>query len=185
MIVAPILQLIVFGYVVNTDVKEIKYGRIDVRTRTWYNPNLFSSYFFVPSIVAFLVMLISLLFTSLAIIREKESGTMEQLIVTPVRPVEFIAGKTIPYALISLAQIIVVIGIALFCFDVPLKSSLIILFAGVFLFLMSTLGIGLFISAISSTQQQAMMTTFFFILPFFMLSGLIFPLSICPHRSRN
>ena len=160
--------------------REIKYGRIDARTRTWYNPNLYSSNFFVPGIVAFLVMLISLLFTSLAIIREKESGTMEQLIVTPVKPVEFIAGKTVPYALISLAQIIVVIAIAVFWFEVPLEGSLIILFAGVFLFLMSTLGIGLFISAISSTQQQAMMTTFFFILPFFMLSGLIFPIVNMP-----
>lgn len=159
---------------------EIEYGRIDARIRTWYNPNLYSSYFFVPGIVAFLVMLISLLFTSLAIIREKEAGTMEQLIVTPVKPVEFIAGKTIPYALISLAQIIVVIAIALFWFEIPLTGSLIILFVGVFLFLMSTLGIGLFISAISSTQQQAMMTTFFFILPFFMLSGLIFPIVNMP-----
>ena len=105
---------------------------------------------------------------------------MEQLIVTPVRPIEFIAGKTIPYALISLAQIIVVIVIAIFWFDIPLKGSLVMLFIGVFLFLMSTLGIGLFISAISSTQQQAMMTTFFFILPFFMLSGLIFPIVNMP-----
>lgn len=159
---------------------EIKYGRIDTRIRTWYNPNLYSSYFFVPGIVAFLVMLISLLFTSLAIIRENEAGTMEQLIVTPVRPVEFIAGKTIPYALISLAQIIVVIIIALLWFEIPLKGSLVLLFTGVLLFLMSTLGIGLFISAVSSTQQQAMMTTFFFILPFFMLSGLIFPIINMP-----
>ncbi|NLA75954.1 MAG: ABC transporter permease, partial [Deltaproteobacteria bacterium] len=149
--------------------REISYGRIDVRTRAWYNPNLDSYYFFVPGIVAFLVMLISLLFTSLAIIREKESGTMEQLIVTPVKPMEFIAGKTAPYAIISFAQMIMVILFALLWFKVPFKGSVLILFFGVFLFLMSTLGIGLFISAVSSTQQQAMMTTFFFILPFFML----------------
>ncbi len=160
--------------------REIGYGRIDVRTRTWFNPNLDSYYFFVPGIVAFLVMLISLLFTSLAIIREKETGTMEQLIVTPIKPMEFIAGKTIPYAVISFVQMIMVIALALFWFRVPLEGSLFILFFGVLLFLMSTLGVGLFISAISSTQQQAMMTTFFFILPFFMLSGLIFPIVNMP-----
>ncbi len=160
--------------------RELSYGRVDVRTRTWFNPNLDSYYFFVPGIVAFLIMLISLLFTSLAIIREKEAGTMEQLIVTPVKPMEFIAGKTIPYAIISILQMIAVIAFALFWFKVPMEGSILILFLGSILFLLSTLGIGLFISAISSTQQQAMMTTFFFILPFFMLSGLIFPIVNMP-----
>lgn len=160
--------------------RELSYGRIDVRTRTWFNPNLDSYYFFVPGIVAFLVMLISLLFTSLAIIREKEAGTMEQLIVTPLKPMEFIAGKTIPYAVISILQMIAVIAFALLWFKIPLEGSLFILFTGALLFLLSTLGTGLFISAISSTQQQAMMTTFFFILPFFMLSGLIFPIVNMP-----
>ncbi len=160
--------------------QDITYGRIDARIRTWYNPNLYSQYYFVPGIVAFLVMLISLLFTSLAIIREKEAGTIEQLIVTPIKPSEFIAGKSIPYALIALAQMIMVVAFALFWFEIPLKGSLLILFVGVCLFLLSTLGIGLFISTISNTQQQAMMTTFFFILPFFMLSGLVFPIINMP-----
>jgi ABC-2 type transport system permease protein len=125
-------------------------------------------------------MLISLLFTSLAIIREKEAGTIEQLIVTPLKPFELILGKTIPYISIAIAQMFMVITFAVFWFDVPLKGSLVLLFSAVCLFLLSSLGIGLFISTLSNTQQQAMMTTFFFIMPFFMLSGLIFPIANMP-----
>jgi len=160
--------------------RELDYGRIDARIRTWYNPNLDSQNFFVPGIVAFLIMLISLLFTSLAIIREKEAGTIEQLIVTPIRPFELILGKTIPYIIVAIAQMVMVITFAVFWFNIPLKGNLLLLFVGVCLFLMSTLGIGLFISTISDTQQQAMMTTFFFIMPFFMLSGLVFPIANMP-----
>ena len=160
--------------------RELKYGRIDARIRTWYNPNLDSRNFFVPGIVAFLIMLISLLFTSLAIIREKEAGTIEQLIVTPMRPFELILGKTIPYIVIAIVQMIMVVTFAVFWFSIPLKGSLPLLFGAVFLFLLSSMGIGLFISTISSTQQQAMMTTFFFIMPFFMLSGLVFPIANMP-----
>jgi ABC-2 type transport system permease protein len=156
------------------------YGKIDGRIRTWYNPNLDSQHFFVPGIVAFVVMLIALLLTSIAIIKEKEAGTIEQLIVTPLKPVELIVGKTIPYIIISLAQMIVVTIIAVFWFQIPLAGSLILLFIATCLFLLSTLGIGLFISTVSSTQQQAMMTTFFFILPFFMLSGFVFPIANMP-----
>jgi ABC-2 type transport system permease protein len=156
------------------------YGKIDGRIRTWYNPNLDSQHFFVPGIVAFVVMLIALLLTSIAIIKEKEAGTIEQLIVTPLKPVELIVGKTIPYIIISLAQMIVVTIIAVFWFQIPLAGSLILLFIATCLFLLSTLGVGLFISTVSSTQQQAMMTTFFFILPFFMLSGFVFPIANMP-----
>jgi len=156
------------------------YGKIDGRIRTWYNPNLDSQHFFVPGIVAFVVMLIALLLTSIAIIKEKEAGTIEQLIVTPLKPVELIVGKTIPYIIISLAQMIVVTIIAVFWFQIPLAGSLILLFIATCLFLLSTLGVGLFISTVSSTQQQAMMTTFFFLLPFFMLSGFVFPIANMP-----
>jgi len=160
--------------------QRMDYGRADARIRAWYNPNLDSQNFFVPGIVAFLIMLISLLFTSMAIIKEKEAGTMEQLIVTPLRPVELIVGKTIPYILISLGQMVMVTTLAIFWFEVPLEGSAALLFLAACLFLLSTLGIGLFISTISSTQQQAMMTTFFFILPFFMLSGFVFPIANMP-----
>jgi ABC-2 type transport system permease protein len=139
-----------------------------------------SKNFFVPAIVAFVVMLLSLLLTSIAVIREKETGTLEQLIVTPLKPIEMIMGKTIPYIVISLVQMIVVTILSKFWFDVPIAGSLPLLFLATCLFLMSTLGVGLFISTVSSTQQQAMMTTFFFILPFFMLSGFVFPIANMP-----
>jgi len=158
----------------------LEYGKIDARIRTWYNPNLDSRDFFVPGIVAILIMILSLLLTSMAIIREKEAGTIEQLIVTPLRPSELILGKTIPYIIISQAQIILVLIFAIFWFSIPLKGSVLLLFAAACLFLLSTLGIGLFISTISSTQQQAMMTMFFFLLPFFMFSGFVFPIANMP-----
>jgi ABC-2 type transport system permease protein len=160
--------------------RDLHYGKIDGRIRTWYNPNLDSQHFFVPAIVAFLVMLISLLMTSIAIIKEREAGTMEQLIVTPLKPIELIIGKTIPYTIIAIAQMIVVTAFALFWFELPLAGSVSLLFLATCLFLLSTLGIGLFISTVSKTQQQAMMTTFFFILPFFMLSGFVFPIVNMP-----
>ncbi|OGP83337.1 MAG: ABC transporter permease [Deltaproteobacteria bacterium RBG_16_58_17] len=160
--------------------RELKYGKIDARIRTWYNPNLDSQNFFVPGIVAFVVMLISLLMTSIAIIKERENGTMEQLIATPLKPIELIIGKTIPYTIISLAQMVMVMLFALFWFEVPLAGSIPELFLATCLFLLSTLGVGLFISTVSKTQQQAMMTTFFFILPFFMLSGFVFPIANMP-----
>jgi ABC-2 type transport system permease protein len=134
----------------------------------------------VPGIIAFLIMLISLLFTSMAIIKEKEGGTMEQLIVTPLTPIELIVGKTIPYIIISLAQMMAVTAFAIYWFDLPLAGSVALLMLAACLFLLSTLGVGLFISTISTTQQQAMMTTFFFILPFFMLSGFVFPIANMP-----
>ena len=158
----------------------IDYGEIDGRVRTWYNPNLDSRPFYVPGIVAFLVMLLSLLFTSMAVVREKEAGTMEQLIVTPLRPSEFILGKTIPFILIAQAQMVMVVLFARFWFDVPMAGSAPLLLAASSVFLLSTLGIGLLISTVSRTQSQAMMTNFFFILPFFMLSGFVFPIANMP-----
>jgi ABC-2 type transport system permease protein len=160
--------------------RDLQYGRIDARIRTWYNPNLDSQHFFVPGIVAFVIMLISLLLTSIAIIKERENGTMEQLIVTPLKPIELIIGKTIPYTIIAIGQMVLVMVFALYWFDLPLAGSVLALFLATCLFLLSTLGIGLFISTVSKTQQQAMMTTFFFILPFFMLSGFVFPIANMP-----
>jgi ABC-2 type transport system permease protein len=160
--------------------KDIHYGHVDARIRTWYNPNLYSHNYFVPGIIAFLIMILILLFTSISIVREREIGTMEQLIVTPVRPLEFIMGKTIPYSVISLAQMAIVTLFGIFWFDIPFAGSGLLLFFAACIFLLSTLGIGLFISTISHTQQQAMMTTFFFILPFFMLSGFVFPVANMP-----
>jgi ABC-2 type transport system permease protein len=159
---------------------KLAYAQVDGRVRTWYNVNLDSRDFYVPGIVAVLIMILSLLFTSMAIIKEKEVGTMEQLIVTPMKPSELILGKTIPYTVISIAQMVVVAVFAVFWFDIPMMGSIFLLFLAICFFLLSTLGIGLFISTISATQQQAMMTTFFFILPFFMLSGFVFPIANMP-----
>ena len=158
----------------------LDYGKIDARIRTWYNPNLDSRNFFVPGIVAVLIMILSLLLTSMAIIREKEAGTIEQLIVTPMRPIELILGKTIPYIIITQTLMIIVIIFAIFWFSLPLKGNFFLLIGAACLFLLSTLGVGLFISTISATQQQAMMTVFFFILPFFMFSGFVFPIASMP-----
>jgi ABC-2 type transport system permease protein len=160
--------------------QRMDYGHVDARIRTWYNPNLDSQHFFIPGIVAFVIMLISLLLTSIAVIKEREQGTMEQLIVTPLKATELIIGKTLPYIVISIAQMSVVTFIAKFWFNIPIAGNLVLLFFAACLFLLSTMGVGLFISTISSTQQQAMMTTFFFILPFFMLSGFIFPIANMP-----
>jgi ABC-2 type transport system permease protein len=158
----------------------LDYGKIDARIRTWYNPNLESRNFFVPGIVAMLLMILSLLLTSMAIIREKEAGTIEQLIVTPLRPIELIVGKILPYIIITQILIIIVTTFAIIWFSLPLKGNFLLLAVAACLFLVSTLGIGLFISTISATQQQAMMTTFFFIVPFFMFSGFVFPIASMP-----
>jgi ABC-2 type transport system permease protein len=160
--------------------RTMNYGKVDARIRTWYNPNLNSQYFFVPGIVAFLIMVTSFILTSIAIIREKEDGTMEQLIVTPLKSYELIIGKTIPYIIIALGQMVAVTGVAVYWFEIPFHGSFLLLFLATCLFLLSTLGIGLYISTISSTKQQAMMTSFFFMLPFFMLSGFVFPISNMP-----
>jgi len=130
--------------------------------------------------VAFVIMLISLLLTSIAVIREREQGTMEQLIVSPIKPGEMIMGKTIPYIIISMVQMVAVTVFAKFWFSIPIAGSLTLMFIATCLFLLSTLGAGLFISTVSSTQQQAMMTTFFFIFPTFMFSGFVFPIANMP-----
>lgn len=158
----------------------LDYGHVDARLRSWYNANSYSRYFFVPAICAFVIMLLSLLLTSIAIIREKETGTMEQLIVTPLTAGELIIGKTIPYIVISLAQLVVVMVLAVVGFGIPIAGNVVLLFLAACLFLLSTLGFGLFISTISATQQEAMMTTFLLIMPFFMLSGFVFPIANMP-----
>jgi ABC-2 type transport system permease protein len=148
--------------------------------RAWYNPDLESRRFYLPGVVSFMVMLISLLLTSMAIVREKEIGTMEQLVVTPLRPLELIIGKTIPYGLCGLIVMALVVSVAVFWFQVPVRGNPLLLFLAALLFLGCSLGIGLFISTISATMQQAMMTTFFFLVPLLLLSGFAFPIEDMP-----
>jgi len=153
---------------------------VELRARAWYNPDLKSRNFFVPGVVGLITMLVSLQLTSMAIVRERESGTMEQLLVTPLRPIELILGKTIPAALISFVDIALVTAVAVFWFRVPIRGSLLLLFAAAGLFLLSTVGIGLLISTVSRTQQQAMMAMSFFFMPAMLISGYLFPIANMP-----
>jgi ABC-2 type transport system permease protein len=157
-----------------------KKGGIEIQSRAFFNPNLESRNFYVPGIMAFLIMLVTLILTTMAIVREREIGTMEQLIVSPMRPVELIMGKTIPFALIGYIDVLLVTGVGVFWFEVPIRGSLPLLLFATTLYLLSTLGIGLFISTISRTQQQAMMTMFFFFIPAILLSGFVFPIANMP-----
>lgn len=153
---------------------------VHLATRAWFNENLESRNFYVPGVIAIIVMLITLMLTSMAVVREKEIGTMEQIMVTPITPFEFILGKTVPFALIGFADVLLITFIAVFWFKVPIQGSLLLLFGATSLYLMTTLGIGLFISTVSQTQQQAMMSTFFFYFPAVLLSGFMFPIANMP-----
>ncbi len=157
-----------------------KPGHVEMQTRAWFNENLESRNFYVPGVIAIIVMLITLMLTSMAIVREKEIGTMEQIMVTPISPAEFILGKTLPFALIGFADVIVITLIGVFWFEVPIRGNLLLLFLSTGLYLMTTLGVGLLISTVSQTQQQAMMSTFFFYFPAVLLSGFMFPIANMP-----
>ena len=149
-------------------------------SRAWFNENLESRRFYVPGVIALIVALVTLMLSSMAVVREKEIGTIEQMMVTPIRKAEFILGKTIPFALIAYLDVLLITGIAVFWFDVPIRGSLPLLFVATTLFLMSTIGIGLLISTVSRTQQQAMMSAFFFYFPAVLLSGFMFPIANMP-----
>jgi len=153
---------------------------LEVESRAWFNVNLISRFSFVPGVIAMVVMLVSLMLTALAVVREKEIGTMEQILVSPIRPVEFMLGKTIPFIVISLLDMVIIILVGVFWFEVPLRGSLLVLFLGAITFLFNSVGLGLFISTVSSTQQQAMMAGVFFFTPAILLSGLIFPIPNMP-----
>jgi len=153
---------------------------VEIEPRTWFNPNLESRYFYVPGVIASIAFLIPIILTAQAIVREREIGTLEQIMVTPIRPWELMVGKTIPFALIGLLDAIMIAILGVFWFGVPLRGNPLILLLGNLLFLMSSVGIGLFISTISSTQQQAQISTFFFMIPAFILSGFAFPIENMP-----
>ena len=155
-------------------------GQVVLKTRTWFNENLESRTYFVPGVIALMITLLTLLLTSLAIVREKEIGTMEQIMVTPIRPVEFVLGKTVPFALISFVDLALVAFVGVFWFEIPVRGNFGLLVFAMSIYLMSTLGIGLLISTVSQTQQQAMMSTFFFFMPAVLLSGFMFPIANMP-----
>ena len=151
-----------------------------MESRAWFNENLESRNFYVPGVIALLVMVITLLLTSMAVVREKEIGTMEQIMVTPITSKEFILGKTAPFALISFIDVLLITLVGVYWFDVPIRGNLLLLLLATGLYLMTTLGMGLFISTVSRTQQQAMMSAFFFQFPATLLSGFVFPIANMP-----
>jgi ABC-2 type transport system permease protein len=154
---------------------------IDARLRVWFNPQLESRFFMIPGVLALILLVVTANLASMAIVREKELGTLEQLNVTPLRRWELIAGKLLPYGLIALVDVLLVVAVAVFWFEVPLRGSFALLFAMSLVYVLCTLALGLFISTISNTQQQAMMTaTFFFLTPMIYLSGFIFPIENMP-----
>ncbi|AJE04168.1 ABC transporter permease [Geobacter pickeringii] len=155
-------------------------GRVELESRAWFNDNLESRNFYVPGVIASMVLITTMMLSSMAVVREKEIGTMEQIIVTPIQRWEFIVGKLVPFAIVGYINVIIVTGVALFWFRVPLRGSVALLVGSTALFLMSTLGFGLFISTLSRTQQQAMMSSFMFTFPAMLLSGFAFPIENMP-----
>lgn len=153
---------------------------LDTRSRVWFNPDLYSRNYFVPGVIANIIMIVTLMLTALAIVREKEIGTMEQLMVTPIRPVELMLGKALPFAMVGMIDVALVTTIALLVFHIPFRGSPLLLIFCSAIYLMTTLGAGLLLSTISATQQQAMMANFFFSTPAFMLSGFAFPIRNMP-----
>jgi len=161
-------------------------SRVIPEIRIWYNPGLESRNFMIPGIVGMLLMVITINLTSLSIVKEKEIGTFEQLAVTPVRSYHLLAGKTIPAMIIGMADVILVLSIAYLHFGIPIKGSILLLLFLSLIYLLTTLGLGLFVSTISRTQQQAMMTSVFFVmLPMIFLSGFVFPISNMPVIFQN
>lgn len=159
----------------------INLTNIQPATRIWYNPELKTRVFMVPAITALLLMIMTMLLTSLAIVKEKEVGTLEQLIVTPIKPWQLIVGKILPFIIISFVIIILVNSVMVFWFRIPIKGNIILFILASFTFILSTLGLGLFVSTISKTQQQAMMVTVFGVMmPMIYFSGFVFPIENMP-----
>ena len=157
-----------------------KEAGVELQHRTWFNPNFESRLFYIPGVIASIAFLIPIILTAQAIVREREIGTLEQIMVTPIRSWELMLGKTLPFALIGLLDVIMIALIGVFWFEVPLRGNPLVLLSGAVLFLMSSVGVGLFISTICSTQQQAQISTFFFTMPAFTLSGFAFPIENMP-----
>jgi len=155
-------------------------SNVDLRDRAWFNGNLISRNYYLPGVISTIVTMMSLLLSAMAIVKEKEIGTMEQLIVSPLKPIELIIGKLLPFAVIALVQITLITTLGVFWFHVPLRGNLLLLLLSTCIYLFTTLGIGLFISTVSSTQQEAMMSVFLFYMPAVMLSGFAYPIANMP-----
>ncbi|WP_041294191.1 ABC transporter permease [Ignavibacterium album] len=188
-IAAGYLQQIILQFAKNTSFQMmqksgnliIPVGNITPEIRVWYNPTLKTRNYMVPGIVGLLLSIVTLLLTSLAVVKEKEIGTMEQLIVTPLKPYQIIIGKLVPFILLGFLSIVIVLTAMRIVFDIPVKGSIPFLFLSAFFYILSTLGLGLFVSTISKTQQQAMMIAVFAVMmPMVFLSGFAFPIENMP-----
>ncbi|MCX7050134.1 MAG: ABC transporter permease [Candidatus Sumerlaeota bacterium] len=155
-------------------------AQIEMETRAWFNPNLESKHYYVPGLIAIMLMVISLLLTSIAIVREKEIGTIEQLMVTPISKIEFILGKTIPYLIIGYINMTLMFIVAKLIFGIHVQGSWLLLYAMAGVYVAGNLGLALAISVSAATQQQALLTAFFFLMPGILLSGFLFPLDNMP-----
>jgi len=153
---------------------------VEFVTRAWFNPNLESAYYYVPGLIAVMLMVVSTLLTSIAIVREKEIGTIEQVMVTPIRRFEFIIGKTVPYLITGYITMTIMFVIAMFVFGVRIHGSWLLLYALAGIYVIGNLGLALFISVSASTQQQALLTAFFVLMPGVLLSGFMFPIRNMP-----
>jgi ABC-2 type transport system permease protein len=155
-------------------------SRVDNRLRVWYNPELLSKNYMVPGVMAVLLIVITSMMTALGIVKEKEIGTIEQLIVTPLRRSELMIGKLLPFVVIGFFDVGVVLLVGIFWFGVPVRGSILLLFALSGVYILTTLGLGLFVSTISKTQNQAQITIFFIMFPLMILSGFAFPIANMP-----
>jgi ABC-2 type transport system permease protein len=151
-----------------------------VHTQVWYNPDLVSSHFMIPGVIGTILFALTSILTATAIVRERERGTIEQLIVTPIRPWELVVGKLVPYVLLALFNAFEILAIGVYWFDVPVRGDLGLIFLYSSIFLMTSLGIGLLASTLANTQQEAMLTVWMVLLPSLFLSGFFFPLEAMP-----
>jgi len=180
-IVAGYLNQIVAGLSADTPAgQRLAPAAVSVVPRNWFNPNLIFQWFMVPNLVASIALLIGLIVTALSIARERELGTFDQLIVSPLRTHEILLGKLIPPMMIGLFHISIYVLAAVFIFHVPLRGSLLLLYGGAFFYLAAVVGLGLFISALSMTQQQAILGAFLFMVPAMLLSGFATPIENMP-----
>ncbi|MBI4909820.1 MAG: ABC transporter permease [Acidobacteria bacterium] len=153
---------------------------IDLQQRVWFNPELKSRNYFIPGVAVNIITIVTLMLTAMAIVREKEIGTMEQLMVTPIKPIELMLGKTLPFAVVGLFDLTLIVILGILVFRIPFAGNAFLLLGASILFLFTTLGVGILISTVSNTQQQANLSTFFFFQPAFMLSGFAFPIRSMP-----
>ena len=153
---------------------------VDLRVRSWYNPELRSRVYNVPAVMGILLLLVCLLLTSLAVVRERELGTLDQLMVSPLQPAELMLGKTVPVAVIGLIDLALIMSVAVFWFDIPFRGSLVQLLPAAMIYIVAGLSFGLLISTVSKSQQEAFMTMFLFLLPAIILSGFFYPITSMP-----